>query len=369
MSRPDDPFGIIWLADFRMKDERWANRAELLAIAEAFAATGWWDEIDFVGRHSKPGEKFETTDELADFLLAGGQARNFLAAGSPKAAMMGEGSDCYVKIDVMGDGWLTLGAGASGGGLARLGRRAADDFIELVVTLRDRWKGRGHLDHALMRPIGGPAVTFPRARPRRTSDWLLEAIVDIVDPTFEPYDDKDWRVPLARALAEASPPPPATRQERDGVVIIRWVDDPSNAEAAMRGARSHEAWIATVLPTQVAEGWNERGDERVPSPFQRHSAAPFDLWDPQGHVGFVILPASAPASADAAAYARLPELMRSPAAGDDRLPAAAHLVLPSRERALTLAGSRIRPANRALYEEAGRFWDPRPPGNWFEPPE
>ena len=108
-------------------------------------------------------------------------------------------------------------------------------MIDALIVLRDRWRGQAALVTAYAEPFAAVPLVYPRVRPPRHADRPVAAIiVDVVDPTFEPVEAVDVaRLEQAKAIAAASVPPGVERREHDGLVALRWVDDPSSGGGSL----------------------------------------------------------------------------------------------------------------------------------------
>jgi hypothetical protein len=133
-------------------------------------------------------------------------------------------------------------------------RRATvlDDLTALAVAVRGSGPFRG-LSSGWIRPMSLKQVTYtpdrarPAARARADLGLRAAAVVDLIDVGFHRAAD-----PLARAaeveLAGAPVPDGVRREERDGLVVLRWVDDPADKAALDAACAAHEDWIDRYLP-------------------------------------------------------------------------------------------------------------------------
>jgi hypothetical protein len=246
-------YGITWLAMYRFSDPAWfTSRAATDLVVDTVAASPWWNEVDHLGKHAMPGKPRGSVEATRKAVAAGGRECWMLGRGSPGACVFTEQGEAWFSIDVM-EGYLEIGAGADNEVLARLGPAVLTGGIAAVLALRDAWQGRAHLQFAHAFPVAEPKFEYPRVEPRRTASWSLRSIVDIADPTFEPYDDDESMFTESRAIATARPPRGVTRTVHDGVVVLRWADDPRDRAAVAAAAGRHEAWLVNVIPTEEVE--------------------------------------------------------------------------------------------------------------------
>jgi hypothetical protein len=249
-----ESFGICWTIWFRFAQDRWVDdRTMTDRVVDAVAQTAWWPRMSVVGVASMPGRRRGSIDNVKDLIAkvghgCKGSTRITLAEGDANAAQ-GLDTASWFAIDVM-PSYLQLGAEASGEALRELGSASLSDVIALSLELNREWKDRAHFQSGVAFPTGEFARKYPPVLPRHTADRPLHAVVDVLDPTFEAYDGKDWQIAQTRVVAAATPPSDVSRSEHDGVIVMRWIDDPRDPEATMTAARHHETWMRGVIETR-----------------------------------------------------------------------------------------------------------------------
>ncbi len=238
-------YRLVWVIRFTMAEELWFHDDRYTdPLVELVAKTAWWPKLEVLGSDNSDtgpqplGPLGQRVDEVQRRIV-GGRGRFTLAQGSPRAATYTDESEAFLQID-QAPGYLSLALGASGAALADLKEHALDDVIELVLALRRAWPGKIQLTHASAAPGGD--FSYNRMDPPRAAVRPLHAIADLFDPAA---DDEE------RALAEAAPPAGAKRQEREGLTILRLVDDPSQLAKVQAAAASHERWMADVIKAPV----------------------------------------------------------------------------------------------------------------------
>lgn len=92
----------------------------------------------------------------------------------------------------------------------------------------------------------GSDFVYPLATPPRVANRPLHAVVDVVDVEVSQY---------GAALAAAALPPGCQRTERDGLLILRMVTDPSDLASMQRAAATHEAWIGPLIDAPIDDDW------------------------------------------------------------------------------------------------------------------
>lgn len=86
--------------------------------------------------------------------------------------------------------------------------------------------------------------------------WAYGALVEVIDhrgatPHNLPYG---FYEPL---------PPPATRDVRDGIEVLRWARDPLDRAELERAVHAQQRWAAAKLELDIARNWNALGDRNV----------------------------------------------------------------------------------------------------------
>ncbi len=233
---------ITWVTRFALREQQWFHDPAMLAeLLAPLAATAWWPLLEVIGPTAK-GTPIGSVEDVGRRLL-GAHATWLLASGGPANTIFTNEADVWLKID-LAPGYLGLGAGARRGALATFKERAIDDMIDVICALHQRWAGRAELQHATCAPTG--EFSYSRPTPPRVANRPLEAVVDIVDPKSSRY---------GKELSEATPPPGCQRLERDGLVILRMVNDPAELLAMQQAAAAHEAWIGPVIGAPIDDEW------------------------------------------------------------------------------------------------------------------
>jgi len=210
---------------------------------------------------------------------------------------------------------------------------------------------------------------YPRVRPPiHYAGWPLGAIVAIVDLRQERQNTAVGQstpefVELYERVSRSALPPGAEVTFADDAYAIRWVDSLRDRDHVRARLGAHDAWAAATLPVSRDPDWNALGDRRVAG----HLAPrpPFTLYDAVQQLACVAIGAHADGWVDAADAQALAAIRRQPPAPIARLVAIVHrrdvaLALFPRLRQLGLDG--------VVYpDEAGRLWDPFPPGLWKAP--
>ena len=233
---------ITWVIRFDLHEPLWFREEAMLGeLLEPLAQSAWWPWLEVMGPTAK-GTPIGSLDDVRR-TLRGSHATWLLAQGGPANTIFTTDAEAWIKLD-LAPGYLGLGAGARRGALDTLKGRALDEMIEVVCALHRRWAGRAMLRHATCAPTGD--FTYERPSPPRLANRPLEAIVDVVDPEASVH---------GKELAAATPPPGCQRIERDGLVVLRMVHDPTDLSAVQKAASAHEAWIGPVIGAPIDDEW------------------------------------------------------------------------------------------------------------------
>lgn len=158
--------------------------------------------------------------------------------------------------------------------------------------------------------------------------WGAGSILDLVGEEFA----------AASPIAQQQVPPPAWREVRDGVHVIRWAREPLTGEEIQRAAFAQEDWLRASPEREMAsrDEWNARGDRRIAYP-DEDTIEELDVrWD------------GTPRDPD-----RLAELLARTTP--------TIIVCPSRRAAIALS-QHVGSGHVITYRSRESLWEPAPPG-------
>lgn len=266
----DDDLGIEWRVSFRCDDKPGLLIRESPVVVDGLAKTPLWSELQVQGVWSEEHERVEPTGPLGSIasikkLVKSGKAV-YLARGDRDALLERSRPDVRLEISPDNTG-LALRAIVRVESLARVGVAAVDAYADMLADLAVRWRSSGvRMTEAWACPTRrSTPFVYPQMRPPRVTrpSRQRNAIVDVLDAKIPDSPRHPETAIATRALAIAAVPEGVRRRERDGVVILRWVDDPCDA-AAIAKAAAHERWLYALLPSSPEPPYNEDGDLRLP---------------------------------------------------------------------------------------------------------
>jgi hypothetical protein len=244
-----DRLQLLTYAELRVTPEGWwRDPATLQTVIGALATTERWRELEVLGVNYQPGAPLGSPADVARAIAAGGPGLYNLARGGPRQAMFSDQTSAWMQIGV-GREVLKVISRVGGDVLARLGPAAIDDLVDAVAEIRAALDGRAQVLEMHVRPTALGKLSYPRPLPHRRAAIPLSAVVDVVES--DPPADRPDRGPAraARAIARAEVPPGGSRVTLGNLLIIRWVDDPSDPVAVCKAAAAHEAWLAPLIET------------------------------------------------------------------------------------------------------------------------
>lgn len=353
---------LRWFARFEFPDpaeeDRWYQGPDGVGrVIDLLAGTALWSWLDVLGTGYQDGEPLGELAAIQQRVAAGPEVYT-LAHGAPRTAAHSGEAELAVVIDVS-PAQLDLEVSAEGAALAALGPRVLDDVIAVLARLHDAWRGRANLVWGAAVPVLGPEVVYRRPRPPRVANSRrpIDAIVDVVAHASAAGGVFARVLAESGAIAAATPPAAATRTERAGLVVLRWVDDPRNLAEVTAAAAAHEVWMTGVIDSEPRLGWNELGDREVIVSSARPEP-PLRAVDRAAGVAYI----DAPADDAPDAWAQIAALAAAPPAGIHTLV----LVAPSRMAMLALADrSHAAGISKIVYVSGSTLWDSDPPGLWL----
>lgn len=228
----------------------WRDPAALQIVIGALATTERWPYFEVLGIDYQAGAPFGSPADVARALADGGPGLYNLARGGPPQAMFAEETDAWMQIGV-GTELLKVISYVGGDVLARLGPAAIDDLVDAIAEIRAALGGRARLLEMHARPTALGKLSYPRPQPHRRAAIPLSAVVDVIelDPPTGGPDAGPARA--ARAIAGAEIPPGVSRVTLGKLLIVRWIDDPSDPVAVCKAAAAHESWLAPRVETTL----------------------------------------------------------------------------------------------------------------------
>ena len=401
---PTGPAGLDWFFEFHFKDsfnqlpEWYRDPAHLNLLLERVAALPWFPEFDVMGLDHKYGEAFEGLADLRDALTADpadlvplaleariailkesnnalsderahqlatdmkwiGKGFNraiTLARGGPRAAQWTDEAELDLELRVA-PGLVEIRMEFAEEALRRHRRAAIDEMLALIFTLNSAWQPHAQLAHGLAFPRPD-SIHYRRVRPPRLGLRATAALVDVVDPGYSAE---------SLAIAEAKTPPDVQRIERDGLVALRWIDDPTDQTAVATACSRHEQWIVQIVETKIELGWNAQGDLGVPV-WRRHpTPEPLTVFDTGRRAGYLFIDVDETGGVDEERWRTAEPVVKTKTLPSHHTLNEVCIVAQDRAAALRIA-ERARSAgfSRVLYRtDDGELWDPFPPGLWVE---
>lgn len=240
----DESLEYRWYLDFLFVEAGWSKRRDLTdPLVDALAGTATWELANLYG-HDFEDATARGTLTAVKKQLASGKARHRFVHHAASPARYVDDTDAFIELEVT-PRYLSIMCMVRREPLARLRSRALDDFFALARGLHQAWAGNAHVTK------GAAWTTSKRNDPPgpRSGSWEMRAIADALEPARPPTREGDPLLLAAQAIAAAAVPEAATREDFRGLVLLRWVDDPSDGPAANAAATQHERWLVDVIET------------------------------------------------------------------------------------------------------------------------
>lgn len=357
--RPD---AVLAELGFVVTDAGWiAGRRKVESLVAAILGTSLGAELRAAGVQGAT----EPAASLAE-------AQALVATGRPQVYSLtrAPGDGLVAVTMTLATTGFTLHVRCNDSALVARSATVLEDLLEVAFAVRRAEVAAG-LRYGFVEPIVRrlAGYDYPRPRPpRRHAKLAVGAVLDLVDPAFHRAVASDEQ---AGALAMAAGPLPASarREEREGLVLVRWVDSLEDEAALARACAAHEEWLGQVSTTTIDGNYTELGDEREPMRGLevRPSMVHYHPQTKRAYVALVVLPSGEP---EQGAWNEALERSRLRVTAKGEPISQVRLVVPLRAHALALS-SRAAAAGLGpvLYPAADGAWlCPDPPGSWAYPP-
>lgn len=239
----DPSFSFHWRISYRTVDAGWHTQRPMTdAIIDALATTQVWDHLPRLG----PGAdltKPRGTPAAVKKAIATGKSRFVFTSDAPDIDMWGDGATAYLELEY-GRRALHVTCALKQPVIGELGAKALDDLYTFARAYHDR------IDHRAFVTAGKAWTTWDQndPLPKRNATWELRAFGDVLEPSRPADDERDGMWTDAQAIAKGKPPG-ATREVHGDLVMLRWIDDPSDPAAANRATNAHQKWLLSILTT------------------------------------------------------------------------------------------------------------------------
>lgn len=217
-------YQLWWIIELRFDDRpMWYREpARVRLVIERLARTAWWREVAGAGAGAIDKAARDATGEKGVTRIAT--------------------KDASVRIERQGTSNLIVHLVAMPPAIARLGRHAIADVVPLVCDLLNAFRGRATLTHAYGQPYSNWWDRYASLEPSADRLPSHASVVTLLDPHARQDIHHNEQLAATRALALLPPPPEAQRIERDGLVILTFLDDISDPERAAAASRAHSRW-------------------------------------------------------------------------------------------------------------------------------
>jgi hypothetical protein len=216
----------------------WSKQKKLVEpLVHAFVGTALWEHVGLLCIGSRKAKPRGDVAAISAALMTGKSQYAFIDAGD---TVFSDETSAYSKIEI-GLGAVQITTCVRGAPLAALRHRALDDFFTMLCALHDDLNGAAHVVCATAWTDWCDNTPAGEGR----FNWPLRAIGDVVEPGRPRNDDIFWDA--GRAIASAAPPSGVMRATHGGLVMLRWIEDPTDAPKSNAAAISHAGWIKTIV--------------------------------------------------------------------------------------------------------------------------
>jgi len=336
--------------EFGFQEEgRWYADKELVdGIVDAILAT----ELGAFVTHAGKGYAERPAKNAAAIrkAVASGKAGSFNLLDEP------DPNEATLSITlVIEDDRLEIVMLIGGKALAASRRRILPSLEELAITLGGLLRPKAAFAHGSVTPIAYGAYEYPRARPPiKHHRYPTTSVLDVFDAAAGAE---------AERLATAAVPADVHRRERDGLVVVRWLDGADDDRAVAVAAGRHERWLSRLVEVKPRSDFNEHGD-REDEPARREQLAPFTFVDPQNQVAYKAIIVDPRGQPDPDVWKQMTSALADANRPYERI----RLIVPLRELALAvIPKATVAGFDAVLYpDDRNRLWNPAPTGWWID---
>jgi len=339
------------------------DRKYVQGIVDALARQPFFGELKLAGPDGE-AVRFKTVDE----------AKKLVATGTDDGVALQDvdGARKAVFRIAPFDGSMEIRIRIGGAPLRRHRKTILDQIAALATDVREQLARVAGLQFGYAFPIDQRTNVFeyPRPRPpREHASIAVSSVLDLIDLPFHRSKHADAAGDGAERLVKSDLPAFAKKIEKDGLVVIRWVEDVGDLNDLARGAAAHEKWIGQHLPTTILHGFNDLGDGlEVRGDVQPRP--PLTLYARDTKTGYKAVLVLPDGTIEESAWNDAKRVLEARKLPDGAPVKHLKLVVPLREHTFEIR-ERARKQGFAgvLYpDDDGEFWDTDPPGSWAAPP-
>ena len=280
----------------------------------------------------------------------------------------GRDRDFHVQVQLL-EGEVEIRPELTAVGLAGHEQTALDDLIAVAQHAAKALHGVASLRTGFVRAVFPERdVEYARARPpRETNRYPERSIITLIDPAFHKTGQPYARAGEPEKLLAPPPPAPAKVSTDGDLTVVRFARTLAEDELVAASA-AHNAWIVGRVDTDVADGFNELGDQR--EVIDGRPKAPLTLYERDTEIGYKAVLVMPDGSVEDDAWNEAAKIAKAKQLADGTSVASMHIIVPLREHVFVVA-DRAKKAgfDAVLYpDDRGGFWNPDPPGAWLTPP-
>lgn len=346
------------ILELRLAEEAewYTDKALVASLVEVVASTRFGAALSHGGRY--------------------GAARPLKKPGALAAAIAKGKADAYQALDAvdeqtaairvnfdLDDTGLNVTAMVGAGAYRANASTLLDDIEQLAVGLHTRMRPLGAgLALGFAHPMARGIYRYPRVCPPVSHPRLeTAAILELLDLAFHRGEHEDALGAELEALATAPIPKGVVRQAREGLVVMRWIDDLADDRAVARAAGRHEQWMAGLANVKRSDSYTPQGDRRVR--VRKSERAPFTFFDATEGAGYKAIMVEPSGEPDEEVWDELAAIATAPTADVK----AVWLIAPLRELALGLSDrAKAQGFAGVLYPAGDELLDPRPQVWWID---
>ena len=224
------------------EETRWfADKARVAELVEAILRLPLGARINQAGVFAKERPRRDAAAIVK--AVATGKATSFCLLDASSQQM----AHTYIALDIEPDDFR-FSMLLKGEALEAVSGTLFCDLESLAFAFAQRMRDLGGLYLGFAHVLEGRGYRRPRTTlPSKHRRYEVDSVLDLVDLTFH-QSDHERALPVDAAALQNTPTPPSVRRnERAGLLALRWIDGCDDVKVLSTAADLHAKWMKAAL--------------------------------------------------------------------------------------------------------------------------